>query len=94
MNRKIMGVTVGTPISPQKIKEEIKPVQTVNGQAPDENGNVDIEVGGGGNAVQYIEQTLTEEQIAQVMSNLGLKKEQWDLTYEDGTTETKAVYVG
>lgn len=48
MNRKIMGVTVGTPISPQKIKEEIKPVQTVNGQAPDENGNVDIEVGGGG----------------------------------------------
>lgn len=94
MNRKIIGVTVGTPTSPNKMKDEIKPVQTVNGQAPDENGNVDIEAGGGGNAVEYIEQTLTEEQRAQVMANLGLKKEQWELTYEDGTTETKAVYVG
>lgn len=42
MNRKIMGVTVGTPTSPNKIKDEIKPVQTVNGQAPDENGNVEV----------------------------------------------------
>lgn len=42
---KIIGVTVGTPTSPKKIEEELKPVKTVNGVAPDENGNV--EVGGG-----------------------------------------------
>lgn len=94
MSRKIIGVTVGTPTSPNKMKDEIKPVQTVNGQAPDENGNVDIEAGGGGNAVEYIEQTLTEEQRAQARTNLGIKTEQWTFTLEDGSTVTKAVYVG
>ena len=44
---KIIGATVGTPIAPAKIEKEIKPVKTVNGQCPDENGNVAIEVGGG-----------------------------------------------
>lgn len=48
MRKKIMGVTVGTPTSPNKIKDEIKPVQTVNGVKPDENGNVEISVSGGG----------------------------------------------
>lgn len=38
---KIVGVTVGTPISVRKIDEELKPVKTVNGKTPDENGNVD-----------------------------------------------------
>jgi hypothetical protein len=38
---KIIGATVGTTISPDKIKEKLKPVKTVNGKAPDENGNVD-----------------------------------------------------
>lgn len=37
---KIIGVTVGTPISPTKIKEKIKPVTSVNGVEADENGNV------------------------------------------------------
>lgn len=40
MSRKIIGVTVGTTLSPQMIKEKLQPVTTVNGQAPDENGNV------------------------------------------------------
>lgn len=40
----IIGVTVGTPISPEKIEEKINPVKTVNGKAPDENGNVEVEV--------------------------------------------------
>lgn len=40
MSRKIIGVTVGTPISPRKIEEKLKPVKTVNGITPDENGNV------------------------------------------------------
>lgn len=39
---KIIGVTVGTPTSPKKIEEELKPVKTVNGVAPDENGNVEV----------------------------------------------------
>ena len=39
---KIIGVTVGTNISPSKMKEEICPVLSVNGVKPDENGNVEI----------------------------------------------------
>lgn len=46
---KIIGVTVGTPISPATIERKLKPVKTVNGIGADENGNVNIEVGGGGN---------------------------------------------
>lgn len=44
---KIIGVTVGTPISPKTIEDQLKPVKTVNGVAPDKNGNVDVEVEGG-----------------------------------------------
>ena len=39
---KIIGVTVGTTISPDKIKEKLKPVLSVNGVKPDEDGNVKI----------------------------------------------------
>lgn len=45
----IIGVTVGTTISPKKIEEKINPVKTVNGKAPDENGNVDVEANANGN---------------------------------------------
>lgn len=48
MSRKIIGVTVGTPISSRKIESDLKPVKTVNGRAPDENGNVEVEGAGGG----------------------------------------------
>lgn len=44
MSKKIIGATVGTPISPKTIKDKLKPVQTVNGVKPDENGNVNVEV--------------------------------------------------
>jgi len=43
MKRKIIGVTVGTPISPTAIEGEIKPIKTVNGQKPDANGNVEVD---------------------------------------------------
>lgn len=48
-------------------------VKSVNGIAPDENGNVEIEVGGGSaeGAVLYTPQTLTEEQKAQARTNIG-----------------------
>ena len=39
---KIIGVTVGTPISPSTIKEKIKPVTSINNVKADENGNVAI----------------------------------------------------
>lgn len=39
---KIIGVTVGTPTSPQKMEQEINPVKSVNGVLPDENGNVEV----------------------------------------------------
>lgn len=47
---KIIGATVGTPISPAKIEERINPVKTVNGLRPDKNGNVKVEGGGGGSS--------------------------------------------
>lgn len=43
MSRKIIGVTVGTPISPGYMERKINPVKTVNGIEPDENGNVNVE---------------------------------------------------
>jgi hypothetical protein len=42
MREKIIGVTVGTPISISKIENELKPVKTVNNKEPDEQGNVNI----------------------------------------------------
>ena len=44
---KIIGVTVGTPTSPSKMEEVLKPVKTVNGIEPDENGNVEVAGGYG-----------------------------------------------
>lgn len=42
MKRKIVGITVGTPMSPQLIKKKLKPVTSVNGVDADENGNVEV----------------------------------------------------
>ena len=49
MSKKIMGVTVGTSLSPSKIEEKIKPIKTVNNVAPDENGNMEIKIPEGAN---------------------------------------------
>lgn len=46
--RKIIGVTVGTPVSAELIKKKLKPVLSVNGVGADDNGNVEVEVSGGG----------------------------------------------
>lgn len=71
MSKKIYGVTVGTPLSPAKIAEKLKPVKTVNGIAPDENGNVEVQ-GGSADAVLYTKQTLTANQKAQARENIGI----------------------
>lgn len=43
---KIIGMTVGTPLSVSKIKEIIKPVTSVNGVEADKDGNVKINTQG------------------------------------------------
>lgn len=48
---KIIGVTVGTNISPAKIKEKIEPVISVNGVKPDAEGNVKIAITNGKDGV-------------------------------------------
>jgi len=40
---KIIGVTVGTPLSVDKIKEKLKPVTSVDGVKADENGDVKVQ---------------------------------------------------
>lgn len=44
MTRKIVGITVGTPISPKVIEDKLKPVTSVNGIEADEDGNVNITI--------------------------------------------------
>lgn len=42
MSRKIIGVTVGTTLSPRGIKEKLNPVTSINGVKADENGNIEV----------------------------------------------------
>ena len=63
MNRKIIGVTVGTPISPRKIEDEIKPVKTVNGNAPDKNGNVEVMGNNGSDGKDGFSPTISVSKI-------------------------------
>lgn len=60
---KIIGITVGTPISPKLLKEKLNPVTSVNGIAPDENGNVQVEIpeGTGGGVAFETDETLKLE---------------------------------
>lgn len=68
---KIIGVTVGTAMAPSTIKEKLHPVTSVNGQSPDENGNVVVEGGGSASAVPDEEMLgfLAELDIVQPLSN-------------------------
>lgn len=59
---KIIGATVGTPISHSKIEKELQPVKTVNGIGPDEKGNVNIP-GLGGSPVYLV--TISDTDQAQ-----------------------------
>lgn len=40
--RKIIGVTVGTALSPRSIQDKLNPIVSINGVTPDENGNVEV----------------------------------------------------
>lgn len=41
---KIIGITVGTPLSPRSIKDKLHPVTSVNGVSADEHGNVEVDI--------------------------------------------------
>ena len=47
---KIIGVTVGTPMSPRAIKDKLNLITSINGIQADENGNVEIEANSSGGA--------------------------------------------
>lgn len=42
MSRKIIGVTVATPLSIGMVREKLNPVTSINGVEADENGNVKV----------------------------------------------------
>lgn len=44
MSRKIIGVTVGTSISPEMMRRKMKAVKSVNGVEADDTGNVEISI--------------------------------------------------
>jgi hypothetical protein len=39
---KIIGIPLGTPLNPAKIKEKLNPITSINGIKADENGNAEI----------------------------------------------------
>jgi hypothetical protein len=67
---KIIGITVGTPLSPSTIKDKLKPVLSVNGTKADENGNVEIAAGGASEVPdEDMLQLLAEMDIVQPLAN-------------------------
>lgn len=59
-----------TKLSDLEIDIEVGTVKTINGNEPDENGNVEIQTGNP-NALLFSEQNLTEEQKTQARANIG-----------------------
>ena len=45
MSRKIIGITVGTPLSIRTIKDKLNPITSINGIEADEHGNVEVNAG-------------------------------------------------
>lgn len=78
MSTTIYGTPVGTSISPEKIAEVLRMVKTVNGQGPDENGNVTIDVG-----------SVDAEQLNEaVRAALQEAKESGEFNGKDGVSPT------
>lgn len=76
MSRRIIGATVGTPLSPAKIADKIKLVKTVNGVAPDQSGNVSIAVKDGKTPVKgkdYFTQADKDEVIGAAVESVPME---------------------
>lgn len=86
MNRRIIGVTVGTPISPKAIERKLNPVKSVNGVAPDENGNVAVDTVDEQAVQKIVEDTVRD--IDPVLSVNGVEPdENGNVNIEGGTGE-------
>jgi hypothetical protein len=89
----IIGVTVGTPTSIERIDNVLKPIKTVNHKTPDENGNVNIEVSGGGGAVTSVNGKTGAVQLS--ASDVGARPSNWTPTHSEvgadksGTADSK-----
>ncbi len=67
MSRKIIGITVGTPMSPRTLKEKLNPVTSVNGVKADENGNVEVAGGSSWNDLTDKPEIATTEEIVEML---------------------------
>ena len=86
---KIIGVTVGTTISPKRVEEKIKPVKTVNRQSPDENGNVEVIGNNGKDGVDGVSPTVTTSKSGKVTTiTITDKNGTKTATINDGTDGT------
>jgi len=93
---KIIGVTVGTPISPKKIGEKLKLVKTVNGNAPDENGNVEVDANGyvlTGEDIENIARSAANL-LAEGNSGVILEEKSYSGFFGATATNGETVYVG
>ena len=89
MSKKIIGATVGTPISPKRIEDKIKPVKTVNNQEPDENGNVEVIGNNGKDGVDGVSPTVTTSKSGKVTTiTITDKNGTKTATINDGTDGT------
>lgn len=68
--KKYIDKVTPTKLSDLEIDIEVGTVKTINGNEPDENGNVEIQTGNP-NALLFSEQNLTEEQKTQARANIG-----------------------
>lgn len=66
MSRKIVGATVTTPMSIAKIEKELKPIKSINGVEPDENGNVNGVIDG--NETMFSTDEEVEDMLGEIFS--------------------------
>lgn len=88
---KIRGNTVGTPISPTRVEKDLKPVKTVNGVAPDENGNVEVT---GSNVADGKDGRGIKSIVRTSGTGAAGTTDTYTITYTDDTTSTFTVYNG
>lgn len=79
---KILGVTVGTPLSPHTIKEKLKPVTSVNGVKPGADGNVEITIPSGGDVdlSGYAKMDDIPTKVSELDNDVGYLTEHQDIS--------------
>lgn len=85
---KIIGVTVGTPLSPSLIKEKIKPVTSVNGVEADENGNVEVKTPSSGAGLPPVSATDNGKVLGVVNGAYALVTPKYPVVTQNGSVLT------